>query len=99
MRAALALLLSLSDDPAKQEEIIGRAASRGAKWLLKQQAETGAWPISFPPGATPQDSSRIVRLDTTDTRDTVLTMLLAVGSPLAVCWLVTTSERTPPRPR
>jgi hypothetical protein len=29
----------------------------------------------------------------------VLTMLLAVGSPLAVCWLVTTSERTPPRPR
>jgi hypothetical protein len=76
-RAALALLLSLTDDPEKQEEVIGRAAARGAKWLLKQQAETGAWPISFPPGAAPQDSSRIVRLDTTDTRDTVLTMLLA----------------------
>jgi hypothetical protein len=76
-RAALALLLSLTDDPDKQEEVIGRAASRGAKWLLKQQAETGAWPINFPPGATPADSSRIVRLDTADTRDSILTMLLA----------------------
>jgi hypothetical protein len=76
-RAALALLLSLTDDPARQEEVIARAASRGAKWLLKQQAETGAWPISFPPGAAPQESSRIVRLDTTDTRDTILTMQLA----------------------
>jgi hypothetical protein len=77
-RASLALLLSLCDgDPEKQEEVIARAAARGAKWLLKQQADTGAWPISFPPGATPADSSRIVRLDTNDTRDTMLAMLLA----------------------
>jgi hypothetical protein len=76
-RAALALLLSLSDDANKEQEVIGRAAARGAKWLLKQQAETGAWPINFPPGATPADLSRIVRLDTSDTRDSVLTMLLA----------------------
>lgn len=76
-RAALALLLSFSDDPEKEQEVIGRAASRGAKWLLKQQADTGAWPVNFPPGATPQDASRIARLDTTDARDTILTMLLA----------------------
>jgi hypothetical protein len=77
-RACLALLLSLTDvDPDKQQEAIGRAAARGAKWLLRQQSEPGGWPITYPPGASPQDSTRVVRLDTPDFRDSLLTMLLA----------------------
>jgi hypothetical protein len=76
-RASLALLLSLIDDPSKEQEVISRAAARGALWLLRQQAEPGGWPILYPPDAETKDATRIVRLDTPDTRDTLLAMLLA----------------------
>jgi hypothetical protein len=76
-RAALALLLSLAEEPNNQPEVINRAASRGAVWLAKQRAESGAFPILHPPGAPVADATRIVRLDTPDTRDCVLTLLLA----------------------
>jgi hypothetical protein len=77
-RAALALLLSLIDGNEKApQDAVTRAAPRAAQWLLRQQAETGAWPVPHPPGAAPKDATRIVRLDTSDTRDSVLAMLLA----------------------
>jgi hypothetical protein len=77
-RACLALLLSLTDaDPDKQSEAIGRSAARGAQWLLRQQTDPGGWPTTYPPGASPQDSTRVVRLDTADFRDSLLAMLLA----------------------
>ena len=77
-RASLALLLSLIDDTnkEKQQEEIARAASRGTRWLVKQQADPGGWPVTFPPGAPPTRATRLIRLDTPDTRDSILTMLL-----------------------
>jgi hypothetical protein len=85
-RGALALLLSVLDSDEKDKpEIISRAAARGASWLLRQQAESGAWPITYPAGALPQDAMRLVRLDTSDTRDCILTMLYAyevLGDPM-----------------
>ena len=85
-RAALALLLSILDrNEQDKPEVISRAAARGASWLLRQQAESGAWPVTYPPGVPPQDATRVVRLDTPDTRDSVFTMLLAyevLGDPL-----------------
>jgi hypothetical protein len=76
-RAALALLLTVYDENDPQQEPMRRAASRAAAWLLKQQAESGGWPVLYPPGAGVKNTSRIVRLDTTDTRDSTLAMLLA----------------------
>lgn len=75
-RAAMALLLTLAEEPdAQQQESLNRAGSRAAAWLLKQQAETGAWPVLHPPDS--KDATRIVRLETPETRDCVLAMLLA----------------------
>ena len=77
-RAALGLLLSLVHASEKApQDAVTRAAPRGAQWLLRQQAESGGWPVLHPPGAAPQNATRIVRLDTPDTRDSVLAMLLA----------------------
>ncbi|HEY7117654.1 MAG TPA: hypothetical protein VH475_13780 [Tepidisphaeraceae bacterium] len=84
-RAAMALLLSLYDENDPRLETVNRAAPRAARWLLRQQAESGAWPILYPPGATPQRATRLVRLDTPDTRDCTLAMLLAyevMGDPV-----------------
>ena len=79
-RASLALLLSLvkgKEVDLNQDELLTRAAGRGAGWLVKQQPRTGAWPIVYPADADPQTSTRLVRLDTPDTRDNLLAMLLA----------------------
>jgi len=76
-RASLGLLLSVMGDPDGDLGVIGRGAARGAKWLLKQQAETGAWVILWPGGADVRDASRLVRLDTGDTRDSTVAALLA----------------------
>jgi hypothetical protein len=76
-RAALGLLLSLVDADPNTQDAATRAAPRAAQWLLRQQAESAAWPILYPPGAPPQDATRLVRLDTPDTRDSVFAMLLA----------------------
>jgi hypothetical protein len=82
-RAAMALLLTLAAEAEgqpqqePQQESINRAGSRAAAWLLKQQAETGAWPVFYPPDVPPQNATRVVRLETPETRDCVLTMLLA----------------------
>jgi hypothetical protein len=78
-RACLALLLSLAEPDSKErrQEEVGRAASRGTRWLVKQQADTGAWPVMFPPNAPPTQATRLIRLDTPDTRDCILTMALA----------------------
>jgi hypothetical protein len=79
-RAGVALLLSII--PGKEvdlhrDELLTRAAGRGAAWLAKQQAPTGACPVAYPPGADAKDVTRLVRLDTPDTRDNLLAMLLA----------------------
>lgn len=77
-RACLALLLTISEGMgAQQSEALHRAASRAASWLLKQQAESGGWPALYPPNAAVKDASRLIRLDTPDTRDNVIAMLLA----------------------
>jgi hypothetical protein len=76
-RAALALLLSLVEADPNARDATSRAAPRAAQWLLRQQAETGSWPVMYPPGAPPQEAIRLVRLDTPDTRDSVVAMLLA----------------------
>jgi hypothetical protein len=74
-RAAVGLLLSLIDDK-KPQETIDRAGARGVKWLMRQQAESGAWLAMFPPGASAQEGVRIARLDTRETRDSTLAVLL-----------------------
>jgi hypothetical protein len=76
-RASTALLLSIVQGKKEPEELFTRAAGRGAGWLVKQQPRTGAWPIVYPPDAEPKDTVRLVRLDTPDTRDNLLAMLLA----------------------
>ena len=79
-RAGVALLLSIipgKEVDLHQDELLTRAAGRGAAWLAKQQAPTGAWPVAYPPGADVKDVTRLVRLDTPDTRDNLLSMLLA----------------------
>lgn len=76
-RAALALLLSLVESDPNTQDAATRAAPRAAQWLLRQQAESAAWPVLYPPGAPPQNATRLVRLDTPDTRDSVFAMLLA----------------------
>jgi hypothetical protein len=75
-RASLALLLSLVDE-AIPRETIDRSASRGAVWLMRQQAESGAWLTLYPPNAKPANGTRIARLDTPEARDCMLTMMLA----------------------
>jgi hypothetical protein len=79
-RASIALLLSLikgKEADLNQDELLTRAAGRGAAWMVKQQPLTGAWPVAYPPDAEAAKVSRLVRLDTPDTRDNVLAMLLA----------------------
>jgi hypothetical protein len=79
-RSSIALLLSLvqgKEGDLRQDELLTRAAGRGAAWLAKQQAPTGAWPVAYPPEADVKDVTRLIRLDTPDTRDNVLAMLLA----------------------
>jgi hypothetical protein len=82
-RASLALLLCLTAQPGEpqRDEAIARAASRGAGWLMKQQTDTGAWPILYaPPAGDPgakRAAVRLVRFDDGDARDNLLTMLLA----------------------
>lgn len=75
-RASLALLLSLVDE-AHPRETIDRSASRGAVWLMRQQAESGAWLTIYPPNAKPGDGTRVARLDTPEARDCMLTVMLA----------------------
>jgi hypothetical protein len=75
-RASLALLLSLMDE-ANPREVTDRAASRGAVWLMRQQAESGAWLVIYPPGAKPLSGTRLARFDTPEARDCILTMMLA----------------------
>lgn len=75
-RASLALLLSIIDD-ATPRETTDRAASRGAVWLMRQQAESGAWLVIYPPDAKPSDGTRLARLDTPEFRDCTMAMMLA----------------------
>jgi hypothetical protein len=75
-RVSLALLLSLVDE-ANPRETIDRSASRGAVWLMRQQAESGAWLTIYPPNAKAADGTRVARLDTPEARDCMLTMMLA----------------------
>lgn len=84
-RAGMGLLLSVLDAQApapgqpvkKRDEELERAARRAAAWMLKQQPPTGAWPVGYPPATAPKDATRMVRLDTSDTRDSTFAMLLA----------------------
>jgi hypothetical protein len=76
-RAALGLLLSILDDPAKpRDERLDRAARRAAQWMLNQQTDIGGWPSIHPPDAPAKDAIRILRLDRADYRDSCLAMLM-----------------------
>ena len=76
-RAALALFCLLCESDRQAPEPVRRAASKSVQWLIKQQAESGAWMVAFPPGADADHITRLVRLDTPDTRDSILAMALA----------------------
>jgi hypothetical protein len=74
--AGLALLLErvhIDPDDAQSKT----TAIRIANWLIKQQAQNGAWPQSQPPDAEAKDAIRIVRLDNQDYRNSTIALLLA----------------------
>lgn len=74
--AGLALLLErLHADPDDAQS--KTSAVRMTHWLLKQQAQNGAWPQSQPPDAEAKDAIRIIRLDKPDYRNSTLALLLA----------------------
>ena len=76
-RAALGLYLSLLDDTGGKDETLRRFTAAPLNWLLKQQGSSGAWPQGYPPTTAPKDAARLIRLDTSDFRDSVFVMLLA----------------------
>lgn len=87
-RAGLAVLLMLADQNAQvttapaetgtsSNDRLMRSASRCAHWLLKQQAQTGGWPVAEPPDAPTGKAERIVRLDTSEYRDSTLALMLS----------------------
>ena len=83
-RCALGLLLALIDQSpvATQpnnfsQETNRRAASRCADWLTHQLTPNNFWPSAFPADASAQATTRIVRLDDNDYRDSSVAILLA----------------------
>jgi hypothetical protein len=77
--AGLALLLEqMRVDP--EDGLSKTAAVRIANWLLKQQAQNGAWPSSQPPDAEAKDAIRILRLDNPDFRNSTIALLLAADA-------------------
>lgn len=76
-RASLGFLLTLLDETGGKDEVLRRSASRALLWMIKQQANTGAWPQAYPPSTQPADAVRLARLDTPDWRDCTFVMLLA----------------------
>jgi hypothetical protein len=76
-RAGLALLVALADDPLTDQESIRRGAARASRWLREQQSGAGGWPIALPAKSRTVRGARIIRLDTLDSRDFALAMLLA----------------------
>src|SRR5262249_37311241 len=64
-------------DESHPRESIDRAAARGARWFIRQQAESGAWMVIYPPNAAPADGTRVWRLDTPESRDCIFTTMLA----------------------
>lgn len=77
--AGLALLLEkMRVDP--DDALSKTAAVRIANWLLKQQAQNGAWPSSQPPDAEAKDAIRILRLDNPDYRNSTIALLLAADA-------------------
>jgi hypothetical protein len=75
-RAALGLLLCLYDESGGKDEVMRRTAARILSWLYKQQGAAGPWPQAYPPTTAPADAVRLLRLDTSDYRDSVFAMLL-----------------------
>lgn len=87
-RAALALLMTIADvdnegaavgGAGRGNEAVARAALRGAGWLMKQQVESGAWPVLYSAAgsAARGGGAQVVRLDSPDTRESAAAMLLA----------------------
>ncbi len=78
-RAGLALLLAvIGADPVK-DEMFRRSAIRAASWLIKQQSDDGGWPSSPPQEDLEDVPSRLIRLDTSDYRDSTVALLLATN--------------------
>jgi hypothetical protein len=78
-RMSLALFLHLLDvapADATPDARIKAAALRTAHWLGKQQNRSGGWATLYPPDSKDRGQS-IIRLDTSDFRDTALAVLLA----------------------
>jgi hypothetical protein len=78
-RAGLALLIAVlteTDLPPSQKELIKGAAARCTQWLVKQQTKTGAFVAAYPPTTAPKDMQRILRLDDADFRDSTYSLLL-----------------------
>jgi hypothetical protein len=76
--AALALLLAVTEhDAADGAGPARRAAVKGAHWLAAQQTRGGGWLVGYPPGAAPNDATKLIRLDTPEYRDAALALWLA----------------------
>ena len=79
-RAGLALLIAARGvDSSKDAQFTG-AARRAVAWLLKQQAHDGGWPSAYPADADPLDAMRLIRLDSSDYRDSTLALFLAADA-------------------
>lgn len=75
-RAGILLLLAIAEREPEQAEVFKRNAQRAARWLTKQQATDGGWPVAHPPDASPPDAQRLLMLDQAEYRDSTLAMLL-----------------------
>jgi hypothetical protein len=74
-----------ADSPGETEldpqlEYLRGAAARCAHWLARQQSPNGLWPSTFPTGPWTPKTIRLVRLDSSDYRDTTLALLLSFDS-------------------
>lgn len=76
-RAALALLLSLIDDPARRNDSMVSSARRAAFWLAARQLVQGGWSNYYPPGAAVGAGNLIYQLELSEYRDDTLALLLA----------------------
>lgn len=75
-RAAIALFISILQSNPNAPETLRRSSQRAAQWLVRQQADDGTWPYAHPLDPEGRRSTRIIRLDLPDYRDSTLTLLM-----------------------
>jgi hypothetical protein len=79
-RAGLVLMLGAAGADPQRDDMLHRSARRAAQWLARQQTRDGAWPTTAPAGAEMHEHRRLIRLDTSDARDTTFALLLAADA-------------------